>query len=163
MAILGEITKWLFVRTTTMRTTRNPEVVGLRLFLPWALMIFTLGSCYGPGERMRCSTNAECNPGVCNVRGFCHSECRKDIDCPCGSRCTTCGVCLTVVGHGPATCFARDNGFTADELRGACHLPPGADGGAEESCEVPACLEVDAGPAAADAPPEGAIDAEGDL
>ena len=124
-----------------------------------ALAPSLLSSCYGPFERETCTTQADCRGSVCNARGFCESECRDNVDCPCGSVCSSCGVCLTLAAAAPATCFTLNVGVAAADLHHACVPYPAPDGGDDLSAcpSPPVCRQPDAAPAPEeDAPDAGA-------
>lgn len=70
-----------------------------------------------------CTYANECPQGFCDSQGFCQSECKQDIDCPCGSTCAaSCGICLRndALGQGPATCFPLRNGLDTRDVLGVC-------------------------------------------
>lgn len=108
------------------------------------LCVTMLPSCAGK-RRDSCSRLGDCDDGICSSMGFCEAECAKDEDCPCGSFCSTgCGVCLTNLGNGPATCFAITRGLTPEEILGACPVPnaklsadASTDGSSRVQCELP--------------------------
>jgi hypothetical protein len=72
-----------------------------------------------------CSSQSDCKLGFCSANGFCEHECSRDNDCPCGAYCSTnCGICITLKGTGPATCFAINRGLSTEEILGACRTNP---------------------------------------
>ena len=96
--------------------TRRLAVLG-SLLAAMALLV----ACIGTSRAKSCSFTSECESSICNIRGFCESECRTNADCPCGAFCaTTCGVCLRNDRRGPASCFAFRHGYDTNAVLGAC-------------------------------------------
>lgn len=110
-----------------------------------------------------CRTNSDCvlhadsgRLGICSAHGFCRRECNLAEDCPCGSFCAACGVCVRNDLAGPATCFGLDNFHSDAELVGACvgsAPPPAARDDCPNDVTAPVCNRVDGGRDAAEAAP----------
>jgi hypothetical protein len=132
-----------------------------------AIALLSADACV-PDRPASCRTPSDCQSGICNLQGFCESECTQDRDCPCGAHCATvCGLCVRDDGLGPATCFAFERGLTTDLVLGTCRVDGGVlvpdaasvgDGGVCQSPPptLPSCV---ASPPISDA---GSVDASGD-
>lgn len=105
-----------------------------------------------PPRTNECRVQSDCGgSGICSLRGYCVRECEEHQDCPCGAFCAPgCGLCLRDDRGGAATCFARREGLTTDDVLGVCRddlsRDAGADGAAETGAgEDPGGAEADGG------------------
>lgn len=117
-----------------------------------------------------CQRQSDCAGEICSSRGFCTHECKKDVDCPCGSICaTSCGICIRADQAGPATCFAFQAGLDTPTLLGACRDVDAAldDGGVEDGrCNaqlIVSAMCLDSPPLDAGLDANGELDADGSV
>lgn len=110
---------------------------SVRAFLVVAALL-PLGSSCISNRKAPCVRSSDCANGYCGADGFCETECSRDEDCPCGSRCAIgCGICIRDDGTGPATCEPFDRGLSLAEILGVCRSAGAPQGGSSPEITGP--------------------------